>query len=190
MKIYTYQDYQDYVSAQTEANRAKLDLVYVRKATIKAIVKRRPQCQSVLCHGTRNGAEQRMFLELLPGARVLGTEISDTADQFEHTVQWDFQVPRPEWVGAWDIVYSNSFDHSQDPVRALETWRDQLSAQGDLFLEHSPHGRSRRWDPLEITAEELLSLFQDLGMEVIHSWPGRSVRETDTHIYQVRRTAT
>lgn len=187
MKLHQYRNYQDYVAAQTEANYAKLSHVYVRKETIEAVVSRCPMAQSVLCHGTRNGSEQDMFVSLLPGATILGTEISDTAHQFALTVQWDFSQSRDDWVGIWDIVYSNSFDHSWDPSKTIETWRDQLSPTGSLFLEHSPHGFSRRWDPLEITGEELVQLFDQYAMQVVDQWTSHSHKNTETHVYQIQR---
>lgn len=185
MKIHAYKNYPDYVKAQNEANRAKISNIYVKSTTIEAIVARCPKATSVLCHGTRNGAEQLMFLERLPSANVLGTEISDTAGNFPHTVQWDFHDINPAWTKAWDIVYTNSFDHSIAPQRALDTWRDQLTSNGYLFLEHSPHVKSRRWDPLEIVAAELLELFDQTGLSIRDQWESSSNNQTTTHVYQL-----
>lgn len=60
-----------------------------------------------LCHGTRRGAEQLWFRKHLPDCEVIGTEISDTAEQFPHTIQWDFHDVKNEWVGAMDFIFSN-----------------------------------------------------------------------------------
>ncbi|MBK6621188.1 MAG: hypothetical protein IPG32_10020 [Saprospirales bacterium] len=46
---------------------------------------------------------------------VIGTEISDSASKFSHTIEWDFHEVKPEWIGRADFIYSNSFDHSYDP---------------------------------------------------------------------------
>ena len=189
MKIYQYTDYKDYVAAQTEANHVKLDHVYVSANTIDRVVSLCPRATSVLCHGTRNGAEQRLFQQRLAAAKVLGTEISDTALQFADTVQWDFHDVKPEWIGAWDIVYSNSFDHSNDPVRALTTWRDQLTPDGSLFIEHSPHVESRRWDPLEINSEELQALFHQVGLTINSQWNGQSQKNISTTVYHLGLTS-
>ena len=185
MKIYQYTDYKDYVAAQTEANHVKLDHIYVSAHTIDRVVSLCPQAASVLCHGTRNGAEQRLFQQRLSTAKVLGTEISDTALQFADTVQWDFHDVKAEWIGAWNIVYSNSFDHSNDPVRALTTWREQLSPDGSLFIEHSPHVKSRRWDPLEINSEELQALFRQVDLIIKSQWNSCSAKHISTTVYQL-----
>jgi hypothetical protein len=68
---------------------------------------------------------------------VIGTEISDTATQFPHTIQWDFHETKPEWIDAVDFIYSNSFDHSYDPQRCLNAWMSCLKKGGLCILEHS-----------------------------------------------------
>ena len=72
--------------------------VYLKKVTIDAIVENMNSANTVLCHGTRNGAEQRYFKDHWKNAEVLGTEISDTATQFPMTVEWDMQK-QPEIMG-------------------------------------------------------------------------------------------
>ncbi len=89
-----------------------------------------------LCHGTRRGLEQKWFEERL-GCEVLGTEISDTAVDFPRTIRWDFHETRPEWLGAADFVYSNSFDHSYDPEKALNAWMSCLRPGGVCLIEHT-----------------------------------------------------
>jgi hypothetical protein len=185
MKIYQYRDYNDYVEAQTEANRVKLHRVYVSRSSIESVIARRPTAASIICHGTRNGAEQRYFRELLPTARILGTEISDTATQFEMTVQWDFHDANPDWLQSFDIVYSNSFDHAMDPLRALSTWRDQLTGTGTIFLEHSPHVQSRRWDPLEIDSTTLEDLISQSHLRVLESYSSSNAAKTISTIMYV-----
>ena len=92
-RIYPFESYEEYVKVQTEINKNKLGWVYVKPGVIRRIVEEVKFAGSVLCHGTRNGAEQKMFLGNWPQAKILGTEISDTADQFKYTIQWDMQEP-------------------------------------------------------------------------------------------------
>jgi hypothetical protein len=89
-----------------------------------------------LCHGTRQGKEQAWFKKHLK-CEVLGTEISDTAEQFPDTIQWDFHEVKPEWIGAVDFVYSNSFDHSYDPEKCLKAWMSCIRKGGLCVLEQS-----------------------------------------------------
>lgn len=167
MKLYKYNSYQEYVDAQTAANVLKIKNIWVDKKTIQTIHQKQPNAQTILCHGTRNAAEQKFFKEFYPTAEIYGTEISHTAKKFPMTVQWDFHDVEPNWINKFDIIYSNAFDHSYDPQKALETWKGQLSQVGKLYLEHGfseEDNRARESDPLEIYEDDLLELFKLLNL--------------------------
>jgi hypothetical protein len=137
MRLLTFSSYEQYVEAQTQTNRRKLKKIWVTPKELRAVARyvRRhiPGAAFGLCHGVRNGYEVRRLRELL-GIEVLGTEISDTADQFEHVIRWDYHEVRPEWQEAVDFIYSNSWDHSYDPELMLERWVSCLRPQGRCFL--------------------------------------------------------
>ena len=188
MKIYEYLNYDDYVQAQTEANEVKLKLVWVQEPTIKLIyntVGNLKNIKKILCHGTRNGAEQKLFRKYFPKAEVLGTEISKTATLFPDTIQWDFQKQKTDWVEYWDLIYSNALDHTTDLVKTLRTWKQQLHRYGVLFIEYSFHNRTTRSDPLEITKEEFkLALIQaELICVAIHNTYG--MKKIPTKLYEI-----
>jgi hypothetical protein len=171
MKLYKYESYQEYVDAQVAANVRKINNVWVRPSTISKIkAAAGGNVQTILCHGTRNAAEQKYFREAYPFAMIVGTEISHTADQFPMTVQWDFHEEKEGWNNRFDLIYSNSFDHSYDPDKCLTTWVGQLAAGGKLFLEHAldeSDNRSRVSDPLEISTEEVVELLESKGLRII-----------------------
>ena len=133
-------DYERYRAAQVEANKRKIDKVWVQPRNIKLLsdylLQRGIKPSFGICHGTRRGLEQQWFSEHL-GCSVLGTDISDTAEQFPNTIQWDFHEVKPEWIGAADFIYSNAFDHAYDPAKCLEAWVSCLKPDGLLFIEHS-----------------------------------------------------
>jgi hypothetical protein len=133
-------NYSEYVRIQTEGNRKKINNVWADRETIGFIAdyisKNIPDARRGLCHGTRNGAELGWFREKL-GIEVMGTDISDTATQFPNTIQWDFHESNPDWVSAFDFVYTNSHDHAFDPAKAVTTWTEQLAPGGALFIEHT-----------------------------------------------------
>jgi len=110
-----------------------------------------------------------MFKEFYPNAQIIGTEISHTATDFPMTSQWDFHNENPEWVGLFDIVYSNAIDHSYNPTQVLTTWRNQLDVTGTLYIEHAYteiDNYSRASDPLEIHDEEIRYLVDALDMTI------------------------
>jgi SAM-dependent methyltransferase len=143
--------YEAYRAAQVAANRRKLDKVWAQPENIAFLadhVRRHvAQPRFGLCHGTRRGLEQQWFREAL-GCEVIGTEISETASQFPHTIQWDFHDVKPEWEGAADFVYSNSFDHSYDPEACLRAWMRCVRPGGSCIIEHSHEdGYAKESDP-------------------------------------------
>lgn len=144
MKLYSYKDYNDYKQAQSEANKKKIKNSYVDKNSIKYLVdyyvekfKHRPK--KILCHGTRRGLEQQYFKDFLgDGIEILGTEISDTATTYADTIEWDFHNVKYTWLNYYDIVYSNSFDHSYDPYKCIDQWMSCLNSNGVCIVEYSP----------------------------------------------------
>ncbi len=139
-------DYGKYRQIQIEGNKRKIDTIWAREENIdflsRYILEHIGTPKLGICHGTRRGLEQMWFSERL-NCKVIGTEISDTAEQFPNTIQWDFHEIKAEWVGAVDFIYSNSFDHSYDPEKCLNAWMTCIRLGGLCIIEHSsPHGSS------------------------------------------------
>lgn len=159
-------DYDLYREVQTRGNKYKLDWQWVPHEHIELLaghllsIGLKPKFG--LCHGTRQGFEQRWFREHLPGQpKVIGTEISDTAEDFPDTIQWDFHEVKPEWIGTTDFIYSNSWDHSYDPVKALAAWISCLTPGGALLLDHAQDflpDQISTLDPCGISEEGLVTL--------------------------------
>jgi hypothetical protein len=164
-------DYDQYRRQQNEGNLRKLDQVFVTRNNIDylaAYISSRLGTDElrILCHGTRNGTELRFFQSALPSATLLGTEIADTATQFPNTVQWDFHDMKDEWVGAWDVVYSNSWDHAFDPRRAFLNWMRSLKPQGVLLLDHTRRhtpAHVTRLDPFGARLPDLVHMLNEVG---------------------------
>lgn len=133
-------DYEKYRKIQQEGNLRKIDNTWVLEGNIQFLsdylTKSLGSVSFGICHGTRRGNEQKWFREYL-SCDVIGTEISESATQFPHTIQWDFHKENEEWTGKADFIYSNSFDHSYDPEACLKTWMKALKIGGFCILEHS-----------------------------------------------------
>lgn len=164
-------DYERYRRVQAEGNRRKLGSQWVDEGSIQYLsdyIKSQGLKPSFgICHGTRRGSEQAWFSKWLDGCHVIGTEISDTATQFPNTVQWDFHEQNPDWIGKAGFVYSNSWDHSYDPIKMFRVWLDQLSQGGLMILEHSKaHTSINELDPFGIGLDELKALIDGLAPEL------------------------
>lgn len=143
MKLQKFTSYENYVERQVADNKRKLSHVWVTRKELDIVadlVEKREVAGdskvSGICHGVRNGFEVEVLRERL-GAGVFGTEISDTADQFANVIQWDFHELKPEWLGAMDFIYSNSWDHSYAPDVLFQRWASCLAPGGLMILEWS-----------------------------------------------------
>jgi hypothetical protein len=162
MEQYVYNDYGEYKKAQLDANFQKLSKVWVVRQEIEFAAKyirtHIPNPSFGICHGTRNGFEILWFRDLL-GIEVIGTEISSTASQFPHTLQWDFHDIKEDWIGQADFIYSNSFDHTYDPSYCLDQWMRCLKPRGICIIEwNADNLHASRWDPFGATIKEIEKL--------------------------------
>lgn len=146
---FEYSSQEDYRHEQVLHHVRKFDQVWADTSVVEALAEYLMNngipATSGLCHGSRNGWEQRRLSEILH-CQVIGTDIASTVEEVPSSVVWDFHEARDEWLGAFSFVYSNSLDQSNDPQRALRTWLDQLAPGGVLFIEwtegHGPVGAS------------------------------------------------
>lgn len=133
-------DYDKYKSIQEQGNKIKIDQVWALEDNIKFlsdyIKSHSDEVDFGICHGTRRGKEQVWFRDHLD-CEVIGTEISDSAAEFPHTIQWDFHDVKEEWIDKVDFIYSNSLDHSYDPEKCLNAWMSCLKKGGICIIEHS-----------------------------------------------------
>jgi hypothetical protein len=174
-----FASYDDYVAAQLKTNEAKRDRVWVRgdelQQLAKLVAELTPGPRFGLCHGVRNGAEVRTLRELLH-CEVWGTEISPSAKDFQYVIQWDFHQQKPEWLGRADFIYSNSLDHSFDPMACLTGWLSCLSPRGRCFLhwsrehDHTDFGKNGS-DCFQATRNGYVQLIESVGQleEVIET---------------------
>lgn len=185
--LFQYPDYETYKAVQTAGNKAKLTRQFVKESHIAQLAAyldaELPAIRFGLCHGTRRGNEQAWFIKHLKGAsEVIGTEISDTARQFPHTVQWDFHETNPEWSGRCDFVYSNSWDHAFDPVKAFGAWIDALRPGGRLLLDYTKGqstDASNALDPFGVTYERLCALIDENFAAFSRRLPALDYRKTN-----------
>lgn len=128
------------------------------------------QVQEGICHGARAGHECDELMRNMPLAKVIGTDIAPYSGKSvvmrgaAEVVEWDFNMPNPLWEDRFDLVYSNSLDHSNDPPATLKVWLDQLAWNGALFVQWNRSdldvkgGDCFGADPLE-----MINLFNSVG---------------------------
>ena len=103
--------------------------------------------QSILCHGVRRGKELKYFSQA--GIKeVVGTDLYVPLGADDRIVECNMNAPQDAFDSRFDVVYSNSIDHAQNPCETLRVWASQLnnSPQARIVLEldsgHSAFGAS------------------------------------------------
>ena len=169
IEVYNYQSYDAYITEQKRVNKNKKGWVYVKEDTIMNISKECPFASQILCHGTRAGAEQKYFKKYLPNSEIIGTEIGDNALEYKMTIQHDFNKQLPEFINRFDIVYSNSFDHTTTPKETLNVWKNQLNDNGKLCLEFNERDSVPDYapDPVCATNKEIEDLLIEGNLNII-----------------------
>ena len=159
-KLATYKvdgefSYEKYKNVQTLGNKAKIENQWVGEDHIKILAdflndNYEGKIGNGVCHGTRRGNEQLWFTKNLNGEPdVLGTEISDTANEFPNTIQWDFHEKKQEWDQHFAFVYSNSWDHTYDPEKLFTNWASCLAPSGYMLVDHGWNYNPKRVDILD-----------------------------------------
>jgi len=160
VKIFKYKNYTEYKETQIYFNKQKIDKVWADENTLKIIrdyLELNINSKKIegLCHGSRNGFEQNFFNKENNKFKVLGTDISETALNYENSIVHDFHDEKKEWINNFDFIYSNSLDQSYDPQKALDVWLKQIKKYRFIILEHSDqHGvlSSGKMDPFGVEA--------------------------------------
>jgi hypothetical protein len=139
-KIYKYKNLKHYINTQVYFNKKKINQVWADELNLKKItlfLKKNFKKKNLtgVCHGSRNGFEQKKIMQFLPKSKIIGTDISPTALSYPDTIQHDFH--KKKWISHFDFVYSNSLDQSYNPKLALTVWLEQIKKGGFIVLEHS-----------------------------------------------------
>ena len=141
MKIHEYKNYEEYVKAQEEGvyNHPVVpdninyewiqypDIEFIKDSVITHYfneLKITPKYG--ICHGAKLGKENKWFEEVT-GIDFIGTDIVVETNEEMKLIRWDFHKIKEEWKNKFDVIYSNSLDHSYDPRLALRQWTSCLS---------------------------------------------------------------
>ncbi len=198
--LYKYKNYTDYKNTQITFNKKKIDHIWADKNTLNLITyilkkKLKKAPKKGICHGSRNGFEQKFFKKKFENLWIIGTDISETAKNFENSITWDFHKTKSIWNNNFDFVYSNSLDQSYNPKKALKTWLSQLKVGGLLFLEMSNQdnpNNSSKMDPFGVEMEffpyVLAKWFgNQFSLEIFNSNKGKKKNFTEVHIFVIKK---
>lgn len=145
MRVEQHQSYEEYLSIQRsltsrKTNRGRTVLIWAGEEYLRDVNKVMhlyvSEIKSIVCHGCRSGFEVDILQKLNPDARVFGTDLYGKAYKYDRINfrEMDFDIVPKEWEMAFDVVYSNSIDHSRNPVKTLLAWKSELRNGGVIFV--------------------------------------------------------
>lgn len=180
MKVIDYPDHEAYLRFQMGVRKGRKG-PFFRPEEIEAVVKWLKGNRwtnsvhvphSGLCHGVRCGAEveaigRECTKQGFDTPELIGTDLLPREDLGRTKlpiVQWDFSVQNPDWVGKFDMIYSNSLDHARDPRATLAVWMEQLSLGGRLFVQwERNHNVLKAGNCFAATLDEYVDLLEEVG---------------------------
>ncbi len=138
MKIHQFESYEKYLETERRGSRYRPNRrANAAEDEIGRIASYYISCTDrpamhILCHGARDGTEVRLFRSRVPmDAVIVGTDVHAVG---QDVTAWDYNQQNPEWIGKFDLIYTNSLDHSPDPLATLKVWVEQLKPTGLLFV--------------------------------------------------------
>jgi ubiquinone/menaquinone biosynthesis C-methylase UbiE len=121
---------------------------------------------SVCCMGIRGGNEYIEFKERFEHATVYGVDICDDVIKVgDNCFSYDFSNLPKEWDNKFDVVYSNSIDHSFNAFKTVEEW--YRVCKGYIILTMSSFGYTSESDCVDFNQGDLDILFPEDKFEII-----------------------
>lgn len=197
--LHKYSSYEEYARVQVHWNKVKLNNIWADEGTLKRVkdilVGEFGDTKKIngICHGARNGFEQNFLRSLSENFNVIGTDISETAKDYDNSVQWDFHDVNPAWSESQDFIYTNSLDQSWQPHVAVETWLSQLNENGLLIIEHThAHGPSgaSEMDPFGVKPTVMpyvLTMWFGSQISISHSVAKKSNMDRDAWLFVIKK---
>jgi hypothetical protein len=197
--LHKYSSYEEYARVQTHWNKVKLNSVWADEGTLTRVKNilfdEFGDAKKIvgICHGTRNGFEQNFLRKLSGKLEVIGTDISDTANNYDNSVQWDFHDANSDWNENQDFIYTNSLDQSWKPHVAVQTWLSQLKQNGLLIIEHTEsHGASgaSEMDPFGVRPKVMpyvLTMWFGSQISISHTTAKKSNMDLQACLFVIKK---
>jgi len=146
LKVYKYWDentldYKRYQEEQIKRHFQKRDnkkdkehYQLCAKETIDLI----PCNAEMICMGTRNNFERDEWQEGLQNKNTKVYSL-DIAGRAEPDFKCDFNYLPTNWNEKWDIIFSNSIDHSIDAEKTFYKWFSVLKSGGIMIIGFDEH---------------------------------------------------
>ena len=148
----------------TVCNTSPITTLFVSHIFIKH-KKAKNISKPICCHGSRQGCEPMMF-SLFTRHYSIGTDISPSAMFSGLVFEHDFHKRLPYELG---MIYSNSYDQSNNPAKLFTEWIKNLEENGFLAVEYEKRSQGIEWatklDPFGTSLEGLVTLMTNCARD-------------------------
>ena len=137
--------------------------------------------KKMICLGTRNNHERDCFASFFQNFEVKSLDISSKSNA---DYVMDFTSLPAEWESYWDIVYSNSIDHSYSATATFDEWLKVIKPAGILALGFSYEHETSETDICAFEESNVESFLRSKdSIKLIGNIPGYS-KNASTWIVQ------
>jgi len=155
--------YSDYLKVQLERAQKKsssrFDTGRLHFDFVNALIKMSRVPKIICCMGIRNGAEYFYFKKAWPKITTYGVDLLKSVKEVgDNCFAYDFNNLPKEWSKKFDLVYSNSIDHSYNILNTIDEWKRVLKHGGWLMIEFSAH-KPIGADIFQFTEDDMKFLF-------------------------------
>ncbi len=133
------------------------------------------ETKTVVCMGIRKGNEYSSIKDYkkfrnLP--EIYGVDINPKVTGVgDNCFCFDFSKLPKEWGDKFDLLYSNSLDHSFDVNDTLKEWSRVVRKGGYLLLDLSVGIGVDKSDIYSFSMNDIAGLFEDIeGLSLINTW--------------------
>lgn len=137
--------------------------------------------KKMICLGTRNNHERDCFASFFQNFEVKSLDISSKSNA---DYIMDFTNLQAEWENYWDVIYSNSIDHSYSATATFNDWLKILKPAGILALGFSYEHKTSETDICAFEENNVETFLKSKdSIKVIGNIPGFS-KNASTWIVQ------
>ena len=169
VRIWKYANYKEYVSSQVKrwkSQRKKVKPFEYYKNIVRPLFDfvDKDKISTVICQGVRNDNEVQCMRKIFKKSTVYGTDISYESHA-QNIYRLDFSKCPEDWGKKFDLLFSNSIDHSYIGEDILKEW--VRITRGYMIIQFA--GSSPRpSDPFSVDSdEEIRAMCGKYGLEIL-----------------------
>tara|TARA_R110002020_G_scaffold59538_3_gene162241 strand:+ start:5502 stop:6092 length:591 start_codon:yes stop_codon:yes gene_type:complete len=170
-KSWEYKNYEEYVECQIKRHKAKSYYHMTQRYYEEIFLKFEkyftldPKIQTIIAQGVRNDFEVDAISSINSGVEVYGTDIN-YENTYKNIFKLDFNKCPKGWNKKFDLLFSNSFDHTPAPDLTLKEWK-RITKK--YMLIHFQYSEEASWhDPLALTSfDEIENLCKKQDLDIL-----------------------